>query len=210
MVASGSNKDAIEGDYVGTDRMKVAIVYSAGSDIFGVACALNDNPVCRRVKATTETTSQTAILGCALNADGERTFYWNGTVYGCEIYYRALVSDEVFAKLGVQHAENIVWNSSSKVDTNGAVASGKNYVSDFIELPEGTTDVYFSNFDTGAYTWLGIWEYDENQNFISGGENSSSYDYALTLQANTKYVRVSAFPANSDCNDPDNQLVLLY
>jgi uncharacterized protein YjdB len=193
-------------------RVKIALTYSANRKTFNTISLVNGVfdlfvPIAHSSDNTHELT---ALLGCTQSATGTKNFFWAGTIYGCEIYNRVLDDSEIATKIDCTASYISNWTSNAKVDGSGLVVSGPNVVSDYVEIPEGVTKVLFKNVITGEYTWAGMWEYDESKRFIGGSENGGRPYYIRELQANTKYIRVSANPGTPACTDPANQLVLIW
>ena len=190
---------------------KVVLTHEAGSGKVNIYTSELD---AKSASISIEEIDNTVLLGCGYSTSGLANF-WNGVIYACEIYSKALNTDEAIEKLGIPAVDMTgKWSDTSNVTVNkttGEVVSGRNYVSDAIEIPAGTNKICVFNLDPNAnFTWIGTWEYDENMAFITGGEVNNAGNRIIEPTENAKFIRVSAFPNVTACNNPEAQICVAF
>lgn len=144
------------------------------------------------------------LLGCYQEDNGTKGRYWNGTIHNCKVWNRALTDEEILV------VPTHTWSEQANkaYGSDGVLKTGQNYVTTkLIKVPSDAGFV-FENIGDANYTWLTVYEYDENMNFIRKfGDVGTASNVATVTTSSTKYVHLSAYPNdNENNNNPSEQL----
>ena len=143
------------------------------------------------------------VVTAKANGSATITVTCGGYSATCAVSVSGIETDE-------EESLAVVWSDSASYSVNnGTVISGNNYVSEPINISE-PSKVVVSNVNGASYTWLGVAEYDDSENFLRYTETGSvTTPLNIDLTTLTKTIRLSAYPnVASSNNDPAHQIAV--
>lgn len=157
---------------------------------------------------------ETLLLGANVTLDGTYRRFWNGNIHDLKVFERILTDEEIYSLIDFQKSYiQPTWSETPTYAydlSTGTKGDGKNYVTTQPIEVQGGSRISFKRKNNSTYTYLAIFEYDSNMNFIRyNGNFVDSIKYIAIVSESTKYIHLTAYPNNTSTdNNPSEQLLV--